>query len=292
VNVPLDEIRRRIVEVAPGLHGAGTFSARTLEALAETASSRRIRHSAETGCGVSTLLFSHLSDHHTVFALDGGGSVTNVRRSPLLRKNVVTFIEGPTQSTLPHYRFTEKLQLVLIDGPHAYPFPDLEYYFLYPHLDTGALLILDDIHIPTVHNLFEFVRRDAMFQLDRVVGSTAFLTRTDAPTFDPFGDGWEKQNYNANPGLRYTWRNRIRALLPASMKRRVRWFAGKIRRTPVQCPLEILAPREATRVSGGGVVKGVTTLPAGLHLWVLIRRQDIDGWWPQGGGTVPVLGDR
>src|SRR5436190_535356 len=126
-----------------------------------------IGNPAETGSGASTLLFSHLSEHHTVFALDGGsGSVTNVRRSPLLRQDVVTFVEGPTQATLPQYRFTEKMQLVLIDGPHAYPFPDLEYYFLYPYLETGALLILDDIHIPTVHNLFQFLRRDAMFRLD------------------------------------------------------------------------------------------------------------------------------
>jgi hypothetical protein len=43
---------------------------------------------------------------------------------------------------LPQYHFT-RLQLVLIDG-YGYPFPDLQYYFLYPHLETGALLILDD----------------------------------------------------------------------------------------------------------------------------------------------------
>ncbi len=136
----------------------------------EPPKSGRIHHSVETGSGASTLLFSHLSEHHTVFALDGGsGSIANIRRSPLLRPNVVTFVEGPTQATLPRHRFTESLQLVLIDGPHGYPFPDLEYYFLYPHLETGALFILDDIHIPTVQNLFRFLRRDAMFELEEVV---------------------------------------------------------------------------------------------------------------------------
>ncbi len=161
----------------------------------EPPKSSQIRHSVETGSGATTLLFSHLSEHHTVFAADGGsGSIANVRRSPLLRQNVVTFVEGPTQATLPRHRFAESLQLVLIDGPHGYPFPELEYYFLYPHLETGALLILDDIHIPTVHHLFRFLRRDAMFQLDEIVQTTAFFTRTNAPTFDPLGDGWWRQN--------------------------------------------------------------------------------------------------
>jgi hypothetical protein len=209
----------------------------------------------------------------------------NVRRSPLLRPDVVTFVEGPTQATLPAYRFTEKLQLVLLDGPHAYPFPDLEYYFLYPHLETGALLILDDIHIPTVHNLFEFLRRDAMFELEEVVEKTAFFTRTGAPVFDPFGDGWQDQNYNARPLLRYVWRERIRKLLPTRVSRMAR-------RSTRGFTLEILAPANRVMVAASGVVDGSVELPENTYLWVLVRRKDIDGWWPQGGGSVPVDGTR
>src|SRR5256885_11641572 len=91
--------------------------------------------------------------------------------------------------------------------------------FSTPTWRLAALLILDDIHIPTVHNLFRFLRREAMFELDEVVQTTAFFTRTSAATFDRFGDGWWLQNYNARPLLRYTWRNGIRRLLPMSMHR-------------------------------------------------------------------------
>jgi hypothetical protein len=289
VEVSFDEIRRRIAEVGPGLHTAGTFSARTFEAIARAAHKRQIRNSVETGSGASTLLFSHLSEHHTVFALDGGsGSITNVRRSPLLRQNVVTFVEGPTQATLPQYRFTEKLQLVLIDGPHGYPFPDLEYYFLYPHLDTGALLILDDIHIPTVHNLFQFLRRDAMFELDEIVKTTAFFTRTSAPTFDPFGDSWWRQNYNAKPLLRYTWRDRMRGVLPTSMQRSLTRLKRRMTRGFPHCAVDILAPDSGALVASAGIVEGSVVLPSGSYLWVLVRRMDFDGWWPQGNGAVTV----
>jgi hypothetical protein len=286
VDVLPDEILRRIIEVGPNLHTAGTFSARTFEAIVRAARKRSIRNSAETGSGASTLLLSHLSDHHTVFALDGGsGSIVNVRQSPLLRQNVVTFIEGPTQLTLPRHSFTEKLQLVLIDGPHAYPFPELEYYFLYPYLDTGALLILDDIHIHTVQNLFQFLRQDAMFELEETVQTTAFFTRTSAPTFDPLGDGWWRQNYNANPLLRYTWREKLKSILPASTRRSL----TRLKRGG--CKVLILSPGGGESVAGSGIVEGSIELPPNSHLWVLARRKDLNGWWPQGPGPVSITGN-
>jgi Methyltransferase domain len=187
-----------VIRIAQSLHRAGTFSGPVLEALYRHASTRSIAHSAETGSGASTLLFSHLSNDHTVFALDHGtDSVRAVQASPLLRPGVVTFVEGATQLTLPHHRFAHKLQLALIDGPHAYPFPDLEYYYFYPHLDTGGLLIVDDIHIRSVHNLFDFLSADEMFTLEDVIENTAVFSRTAAPTFSPVGDGWETQRYNS-----------------------------------------------------------------------------------------------
>jgi hypothetical protein len=271
--------------VQPDLHGAGTVSAAALGAIAQHAGARTIRYSAETGCGATTLLLSHLSEQHTVFALDVGGSVSNVRRSPLLREGVVSFIEGPSQRTLPQHHFSEKLQLVLIDGPHAYPFPDLEYYFLYPHLDHGALLILDDIQIRSIHNLFEFLRRDAMFRLDEVVRSTAFFTRTDAPTFDPLGDGWRKQRYNEDTLLRYDWRSKLAGILPRSALRRV---AGYRHRLSADCSVEILSPLPGQSVGEAGIVEGRATLSSGAYLWVLVHRKDIDGWWPQGDGALAV----
>src|SRR6185436_5119328 len=93
-----------ILKVAPNLHTAGAFPEPVFRAIARHAGSREIRYSAETGSGASTLLFSHLSHAHTVFAFDGGSnSIVNVRESSLLLPGVVTFVEGPTQSTLPRH---------------------------------------------------------------------------------------------------------------------------------------------------------------------------------------------
>lgn len=178
-------------------HGSGCLPMENLEAIARHAGARRIQRSVETGAGKSTLLLSHISDHHTVFAVDGGESLTRARKSPLLRSGHVMFVEGPTQITLLGHDFRDPLQLVLIDGPHGFPFPDLEYWKLYPHLDRGGLLVLDDIHIPTIRRLFDVLAEDEMFTLLETVGNTAFFERTDAPTFSPTGDGWWLQRYNA-----------------------------------------------------------------------------------------------
>src|SRR5262249_42290363 len=148
------------------------------------------------------------------------------------------------------------------------------------------------IHIPTVHNLFRFLRRDAMFDLNEVIGTTAFFTRTSAPAFDPLGDGWWQQKYNARPLLRYTWRDESKNLLPGSLRKR----AARLKRRAWQgsrgASVEILAPGNGGVVADAGPVGGSAMLPPDSFLWVLARRKDFPGWWPQGTGAVRVDGNR
>lgn len=178
-------------------HLAGSVGGDVLRAISRHTAGRSLQHSAETGSGKTTLLLSHLSRAHRVFAIEGDNrSITAVRTSPLLNSGTVEFIEGPTQVTLPRYDFTHRLQFALIDGPHGYPFPELEYYFLYPHIEPDGLLLVDDIHIPTIRRLFEFLKEDEMFRLAETVGTTAFFRRTERSLFDPHGDGWWLQKYN------------------------------------------------------------------------------------------------
>jgi hypothetical protein len=199
VSARIDDIVAQVSRMPADWHGAGSLSGDVLSAIARHATRRPLRHSIETGTGKSTLVLSHCSDDHTVFAQDDrghGDSLQRVQGSPLLRRDTVAFVVGPTQRTLPAHVFTQPLDLVMLDGPHGYPFPELEYYFVYQHLAEGAVLIVDDIHIPTVYHLFCVLREDEMFRLDQVVQTTAFFVRTAAPLFDPLADGWWLQQYN------------------------------------------------------------------------------------------------
>lgn len=151
----------------------------------------------ETGCGLSTVVLSNVSDVHLCFTVATGNSLEKVQAAPLLKHRNVSFIVGPSQLTLPRYSFTSSLDLALIDGAHAFPFAELDYFFVYPHIRPGGILVVDDIHIPTVGNMYEFLRADKMWQHLENVNYTAFFRRTDSSLFDPFGDGWERQRYNA-----------------------------------------------------------------------------------------------
>jgi methyltransferase family protein len=230
----IEKLIRDIAELPSDWHAAGTMGETVLHAIARHACERDIKSSVETGSGKSTLLFSHLSQHHKVFAKENENrSITVARESSLLNRSTVEFIEGPTQATLPQHQFDDKLQLVLLDGPHGYPFPELEYYFLYPHLETNGLLIVDDIQIPTIYRMFEVLREDQMFHLVEVVENTAFFVRTDAPVFSPVGDGWWLQGFNkkrfpvgAKTSLEQKLRGSIGPWVPAPLKKSLSRLTG------------------------------------------------------------------
>lgn len=174
----------------------GTVSDDTLRLIFEHLRHAPPRRSVETGCGRTTVLLSHLSAHHTVFCVEDSGN--RAVADAAAEEGRVEWIFGPSQMTLPKYAFTAQLDFALIDGPHGYPFPDLEYFLIYPHLREGAWLLIDDVQIPTIHNLYMFLRDEAMFRFVIRSGNTAFFQRTSAPLFSPTGDNWWTQQYNVN----------------------------------------------------------------------------------------------
>jgi precorrin-6B methylase 2 len=175
------------------------------------------RFSAETGCGGSTIAISQSSDRHTAFAIEGENlTITELRKHADLRSEHVTFVEGETKDTLPGHVFAGELDLVLLDGPHAYPLPQLEFAFLFPHLRVGGWLIIDDLQIPSVHELFRFLERESSVVLEEVIVRTAFFRRVSASPSGP--DGWSLQGMNRRTILRYSWRDRLRKLLRPNRK--------------------------------------------------------------------------
>lgn len=198
-NAPITRlIQKHQLEYAPS-HGSGSLNTKIIRAI-ECLPGSPFRYTVETGCGKSTILLSNISERHVVFCIDDrqagkASSVNYFLQCPYSRPVHTVF--GPTQITLPAYEFEAPIDLALLDGPHAFPFPELEYYHVYPHLAEGAYLIIDDIPIASIGSFFSIIREDEMFELvDVVNGKTGILRRTAAPTFDPLGDGWARQRYN------------------------------------------------------------------------------------------------
>lgn len=186
-----------------GPHCAGTLTSGPLKTilwyLEEYFAGRPVR-AIETGCGASTILFSHYAEKHYSFCYDDreceNSSVNFVIEFPGFRAEKVEWVFGPTQLTVPRHIISEPIDIILIDGPHGFPFPELEYYYFYRLLQPNSVLIIDDIHIPTLRNLFNFLSQDDMFYLHQVTATTAFFVRTSEPMLNPLGDDWWKQRYN------------------------------------------------------------------------------------------------
>jgi hypothetical protein len=190
----------------------GSVADSTLRIINDLLRTRPPRRSLETGCGRTTALLSHLSEHHTVFCVEDSGN--RAIASATAARNNVEWIYGPSQRTLPRYEFTQPIDFALIDGPHGYPFPELEYFYIYPELAEGAWLLVDDVQIPTIHHFFSFLKDEKMFEFVTRSGDTAFFRRTSAPLFNPYGDGWWEQQYNISNLYRFKpWTVRLKMLV-------------------------------------------------------------------------------
>jgi SAM-dependent methyltransferase len=201
-----------LIERARGFHPWDAMSPAALSGILQRGP---FRCSAETGCGGSTIVLSHASERHIAFAVEGEDrTIAELRRQGDLRAANVIFVEGETRDTLSRYPFEGELDLVLLDGPHAYPLPQVEFAWLYPRIRPGGWLVVDDIQIPSVHELFRFLEKESSVVLEEVAVRTAFFRRLNRTASGP--DGWALQGMNRRAILRYSWRDRLRRLLGRS----------------------------------------------------------------------------
>lgn len=198
METSVKDILQRLAGVA---HRGGAFNSDVLMAIAEVLPSGDLK-TLETGCGKSTIMFSNLAKKHYVFAYDDreaeGSSVLMVQNDKEFKKDRTTFVYGPTQKTLRSFEFSDEdfFDVILIDGPHGYPFPDLEYALLYDRLKVNGILIIDDVHIPSIGKMYDILREDRMYEEVGVFSTTGLLRRTAIEAVPSDGDHWYEQSYN------------------------------------------------------------------------------------------------
>ena len=82
----------------------------------------------------------------------------------------------------------------------------MEYFYFYPHIREGGLLIVDDVQIASIGHMANVIQEDAMWELVDVIRTTAVFRRTSAPLVNPHGDEWWNQGFNqrrAQPDLHF-----------------------------------------------------------------------------------------
>lgn len=115
----------------------------------------------ETGAGYSTLVFAMQRAKHIAIT----PSVDEIRRIEAYAKEsgigleTVEFVTEQSEHYLPSCHATG-LDLVLIDGKHAFPWPVIDWFFTADKLKRGGLLLLDDVQIRSVAVLSQFLSAD------------------------------------------------------------------------------------------------------------------------------------
>jgi hypothetical protein len=179
----------------------------------------------ETGCGGTTVAFAAAGAHHTVVTPDGDEAerVRAFCEEHDIDTGTLEFLIGSSDEVLVGWH--EPLDVLLIDGAHRVPFPFLDWHYGARTLKVGGLLLLDDIPIPAVHLLYDFLRGEPEWRLVRIYGDKLALFEKLAEPADQPGQDWELQRYNqpwryAHVPLRRRWR-RLRdwAMLGTRLRR-------------------------------------------------------------------------
>lgn len=151
----------------------------------------------ETGCGHSTVMFALAGvEHHCVtvaaaetervraFCSEWGIDTSRIR-----------FLIGDSVRILPTLDETLQLDLAFIDGGHFFPMPCFDWYYTDLHLREGGTLVIDDVRIPTVAILYNFLMADANWERMSLIDDTAFFRKIrHAPNLHD----WIEQRFNCS----------------------------------------------------------------------------------------------
>jgi predicted O-methyltransferase YrrM len=197
----------------PLLHGAVTHGL-VEDALRWIAALPRPLRTLETGCGLSTLVFAARGDRHVCVTparseVDGVRAWCNERS---IDAGALTFEIGKSEVALPSLD-PEPLDLVLLDGSHAFPIVFLDWFYAAPHLKVSGILAVDDVHLWTGRILLDFLAAEPEWEvIHEWAGRTAALRKVgEAPYRD-----WYEQQFVA----RRSTPTRTRLRMSASLLRR------------------------------------------------------------------------
>lgn len=147
----------------------------------------------ETGAGLSTILFALKECHHTC-VVPLREEVSRLRdycgtRGISLQR--VKFEVERSEVALPRMN-PGPLDLVLVDGSHAFPAPFIDWYYSTPFLREGGILIVDDTHLWTGDLLRRFLEAETVEwrQLETFSGRAAAFRKLASGSETK---GWEEQ---------------------------------------------------------------------------------------------------
>jgi len=208
-----------LYETLPHVHRGGTHTFHIAKQVAHAIDGLVDRQSRtlETGCGLSTALFAVRGTRHTCVTRfqEEVDRISAYLKAHDIDNGRITFVVGNSQDVLPSLRI-EPVDVVLIDGQHAFPIPFIDWYYCNQLLRTGGTMIVDDTQIWTGRILRQFL--SAQPELRR---SNDFFGR--AASFQKLGhadaEGWAGQPLVARRSRAPRLAERVRRRLAVAVER-------------------------------------------------------------------------
>ena len=149
----------------------------------------------ETGCGHSTVMFAlNGVEHYCVTPARGETErVQEFCQGKGIDASGLHFLVGNSQDELAKLPPDSRLDLVFIDGGHFFPIPCIDWYYCDLHLKEGGILVLDDLRIPTVRMVYDFMRVDSHWEQLRMIDDTVYFRKV---RYAPNLHDWPEQEYN------------------------------------------------------------------------------------------------
>ncbi|MGV3758062.1 MAG: class I SAM-dependent methyltransferase [Actinomycetota bacterium] len=172
----------------------------------------------ETGCGYSTVAFAAVSGAHTVVSPipEEHERVQAWCAANGVPTDHVDFVAAPSQRWLPEAEGAGRLgelDVVLVDGDHAYPIPGIDWYYTAGALRVGGLMVVDDVSIRACGDLRRFLEAErGRWRAVRTVDDATVFRKEVAAVVEyrPWNQQpWNRQRVGA-VGLVQAARNRVR----------------------------------------------------------------------------------
>ncbi len=192
------DITQRLLAERPSFHAYGTARWDALPGTLQTirGSAKDGDSTVETGVGASTVVFAASGAHHTAISPipDEHQRVRDYCRRAGIDDSRIRFIVGRSDEVLPSlYGHDRVLDMAFIDGAHEFPFPVTDWYYIAQSLKIGGVLLIDDIPIPAVMQVFRHLRLEPNWRLEGIFDGRAAAFMLLAPP--PPGD-WTRQALN------------------------------------------------------------------------------------------------
>ena len=183
----------------------------------------------ETGCGASTVVFAASGAEHTVISptRDEYDRVRNYLSDIGINSSRVRFEADFSDDLLPKLfsnpnRVAEweawcdrnfsapegadealftasherNLDYIFIDGAHSFPYPVVDWHYSKNALKVGGWMVVDDIPIPAVACVYEYMVSDPSWKLIGIYDNRAALFELVS---EPAAEDWTLQSYNRHP---------------------------------------------------------------------------------------------